>query len=70
MADPEGNHSFLVYVEDHGEPGAGFDRFWLQTYDKDGNIILDLSIDDTATGNAETIIGGNIVVPHEQSGTR
>ena len=39
-------------------------RFWLQTLDKDGFIIPDLSMEDSAPANAETIDGGNIVVPH------
>ena len=34
----EGNHTFIAYVEDHGDSG---DRFWLQVKDKDGNVIQD-----------------------------
>ena len=64
MVDPEGKHEFVAYVEDHGEPGAGVDRFWLQVFDKGGVLIGDLSMDKTAVSNAETIVGGNIVVPH------
>ena len=55
---------FIVYVEDCGEPGAGIDRFWLETNDKDGNVIPDLSMERDATDNATTIEGGNIVAPH------
>ena len=64
MVEPEGNHEFVTYVEDHGEPGVGVDRFWLQVFDKDGVLITDLSMDETAVSDAETIVGGNIVVPH------
>jgi len=64
MVDPVGNHQFVTYVEDHGEPGAGVDRFWLQVSDKRGLLVGDLSMDETAVSNAETIVGGNIVVPH------
>lgn len=66
--DPVGNHGFVAYVEDHGEPGAGGDKFWIQVTDKDGAIIVDLSIQEPAAGaggNAETLVGGNIVVPHQ-----
>ena len=64
MVEPEGNHEFVTYVEDHGEPGASVDRFWLQVFDKYGVLIDDFSMDETAVSNAQTIIGGNIVVPH------
>ena len=70
MVEPVGNHQFVTYVEDHGEPGAGVDRFWLQVFDKDDDLIADLSMDETAVSNAETIVGGNIVVPHKTRGTR
>ena len=62
--DPKGNHEFVVYVEDQGEPGAGVDRVWLETHDKDGDVIPALSMGRDAVDNAETISGGNIVVPH------
>ena len=62
--EPEGNHEFLVYVEDHGEPGAGVDQFWVEVRDQDGNVIGDLSLDRDAADNTETLGGGNIVVPH------
>jgi uncharacterized repeat protein (TIGR01451 family) len=63
--DPVGNYNFVVYVEDHGEPGAGADRFWIQVKDKDSNVEPDLSMPPLASAGAETIEGGNIVVPHE-----
>jgi len=31
FADPIGNYRFVIYVEDHGTPGAGADRFWVET---------------------------------------
>jgi uncharacterized repeat protein (TIGR01451 family) len=68
MIEAEGNHRFIVYVEDHGEPGAGFDRFWLETQDKDGAVVGDLSLEPTAAANAVTIEGGNIVVPQKPKG--
>jgi hypothetical protein len=69
MIEPIGNHSFVAYVEDHGEPGAGVDRFWLQVFDRDGDLIDISSMDKGAPDKAETIVGGNIVVPH-QTGAR
>jgi hypothetical protein len=64
MIEAEGNHTFIAYVEDHGQPGAGVDRFWFEVQDKDGAVVSDLSMDPAAADNAETIDGGNIVVPH------
>jgi hypothetical protein len=61
--EPVGNHHFVAYVEDHGEPGAGADRFWLEVADKDGNTVT-LSMDREAVANAVLLEGGNIVVPH------
>jgi hypothetical protein len=60
--EPIGNYEFLVYVEDHNEPGTGVDRFWFEVRDKDR--IPDMSMAEPATTNAEYIQGGNIVVPH------
>jgi len=64
MVDPEGNYSFVAYVEDLGEPGTGADRIWLQVFDKSDTLITEFSLPDAAVDNAETINGGNIVVPH------
>jgi hypothetical protein len=62
--DAVGNHSFIIYVEDHGEPGAGVDRLWIDVRDRDGNVVT-LSLPDDAVNNAVTIGGGNIAVPHK-----
>jgi hypothetical protein len=62
-AEPIGNHQFLVYVEDHGEPGSGADRFWIEVQDKDRNVTV-LSIAREAVDYAVLMGGGNIVVPH------
>ena len=35
---PEGNHEFVVYVEDRDEHGTGTDRVWIEVVDKDGNL--------------------------------
>lgn len=66
--DTEGNYGFTVYVEDRGEPGAGADRVWLETTDKDDVVVQDLSLEEPATSNAVTLDGGNIVVPHSGGG--
>jgi uncharacterized repeat protein (TIGR01451 family) len=68
--DPIGNHEFIVYVEDHGTPGAGADRFWIEVVDRDGTVISVSSMAEPAPANAETIEGGNIVVPHSDKGRR
>ena len=62
--DTVGNHEFLVYVEDRGEPGAGADRFWIQVLDKDNQVVVELSMPEPAQANTVTLNGGNIVVPH------
>jgi len=61
--EPIGNYQFLVYVEDRGEPGAGVDRFWIEVQDKDRNPAT-LSMPRGAVDHAESLVGGNIVVPH------
>jgi hypothetical protein len=61
--EPIGNQKFLVYVEDHGEPGKDADRFWVEVQDKDGDPVP-LSMSRSAEVNAETLDGGNVVVPH------
>ena len=63
--DAIGAHNFVAYVEDNGELGAGVDRFWLEVKDKDGNTVT-LAFVSEAVENAESLGGGNIVVPHEQ----
>lgn len=63
--EPIGNHTFVAYVEDHGTPGAGIDGIWLGT--ANGMVEEELSLADPATDNTQTILGGNIVVPHAPS---
>jgi hypothetical protein len=62
---PEGNYTFIVYVEDRDEPGTGVDRFWIEVLDKDNNIVPQMSMDEPATeeANSQQLHGGNIVVP-------
>jgi hypothetical protein len=62
-SEPVGNYVFLVYVEDHGVPGAGVDRFWIEVLDKQRNAAT-LSMARDAFDHAEGLDGGNIVVPH------
>ena len=64
-ADAVGNHTFIVYVEDHGTPGADVDRFWIEIRDKDGALIDASSMLASADTNAVFLGGGNIVVPHD-----
>ena len=62
--EPEGNYTFTVYVEDHGDPGSS-DRMWVEVRDKDGVVVGALSINPDGSTNAVTLGGGNIVVPHK-----
>jgi hypothetical protein len=62
--EPIGNHEFVVYVEDWGEPGTGADGFWVEIHGKDGEVITVLSLDRDAVDNLVPLNGGNIVVPH------
>lgn len=62
--DPIGSYQFLVYVEDWNEPGSGFDQFWVEVTDGDGNIVDAMSMDRDVLDNTETLQGGNIVVHH------
>jgi hypothetical protein len=64
--EPEGNHEFLVYVEDRGEPGAGIDKFWIEVQDDGGH----LSLNTPVAGNLVTLDGGNVVVPHQAKKTK
>jgi hypothetical protein len=57
-SDPIGNYEFLVYVEDGDDPGTGPDRFWIEVID--GLLALPREASD----HAETLGGGDIVVPH------
>ena len=59
-----GNHAFVAYVEDRGEPGANADRFWIEVHDSDGNPVI-LSLPPEAIDNALVLKGGNISVPND-----
>jgi hypothetical protein len=63
--EPVGNHEFIVYVEDHTEPGKGLDRFWIKVKDQNRNVIDLMSMADLAENNAVELNGGNIVIPHK-----
>jgi VCBS repeat-containing protein len=62
--EPVGNHEFVVYIEDHNEPGSGHDRVWVEVHDKNGAVIPDLSMGREAVENTVELDGGNIVAPH------
>jgi subtilisin family serine protease len=68
--DPIGNHEFLVYVEDRGQPGAGLDRFWFQLLDRNGLLIPAISMADDPQLSSVTIGGGNVLVPRQNGGNR
>ena len=64
----EGNHTFVAYVEDDEKSSDGAltaDRFWVELRDKDGLVVLKLSMDKPTLNNAVTIdeAMGNISVP-------
>ncbi len=61
MAEPEGNHEFLVYVED-GDRG-GPDRFWFEVRDKTGTVIPESSFPRPGPDWAAVIDSGDVVVP-------
>lgn len=64
--DAVGNYTYTVYVEDNNDPGKGMDKFWIETKNPSKVIVspLSLSKSPTAAANAQTLRGGNIVVPH------
>ena len=62
--EPTGNHAFVAYVEDRGEPGANADRFWIEVHHKDGSPVT-LSLSPEAIDNALVLNDGNIAVPSE-----
>jgi hypothetical protein len=65
--EPEGNHEFIIYVEDCDEPGNGNDHFWLTVLDRNGNVVNALSMSSPTADNTEILQGGNIVVPHTRA---
>jgi hypothetical protein len=62
--DPIGNHEFVTYVEDQNEPGDGLDQIWVEVHDKDGMVIVNMSMERLAHEHCVGIEGGNLVVPH------
>ena len=62
--EPVENHTFIFYVEDHGAPGNGHDRMWVEVRDKDQVVIPAMSMPRLSATHAVVIDGGNIVVPH------
>ena len=68
LAQPLGNYEFLTYVEDHGEPGTGVDRFWIEIRNRDGDVVTIMSMARDAVDNTVIIDGGNLVVPHSNQG--
>src|SRR5947208_4294639 len=64
-----GGYGFNVYVEDRQEPGAGFDRYWIQVKDPANAVVAQGSIAGAASTGAQTISGGNIQVPQPSSTT-
>ncbi|MDX1747798.1 MAG: hypothetical protein R3324_17840, partial [Halobacteriales archaeon] len=63
MAEAEGNHEFLVNVEDHSE---GPDRFWIEVRDKTGSVIGESSMPRPGPANAVELTG-DVVVPHGEN---
>jgi hypothetical protein len=66
-AEPEwetaqGNYTFTLYAEDHGEPGTS-DRVWIEVKDRSGTRVAVMSLDAPAVGRAQLLAGGNISVP-------
>jgi hypothetical protein len=68
MRNAVGELTFTAYVEDRGEPGAGIDRFSIETRDNSGNVLPSLTIGTDVAGDAVSIDGGNIAVPHTNKG--
>jgi len=77
--DTEGNHTFVVYIEDHEDQGCNqdpVDEFWIEVKDKDGNVVLEVNgpgsdpagDDEAIDGDDEPIECGNIFVPHKSGG--
>ena len=77
--DNEGNHHFLVYVEDRDEEGCNqdpADEFWIEVKDgSTGDVVFEVNgpLSDPAgsdgfDGDDEPIECGNIYVPHQGKG--
>lgn len=54
-----------MYAEDRDEPGSGTDRFWLETLDKEGPVVLPLSLAEPHKSGYVLIEGGDIAIPHK-----
>jgi hypothetical protein len=66
-----GNYSFTVYVEDRKEPGAGYDKYWIEVKDPGGAVVGMVSMSRSAGQAVPVVIsGGNIQVPQPQSSTK
>jgi hypothetical protein len=66
-SEDEGNHEFVIYVEDHGDPGAGKDRIWIQVLDKEDVVIPAMSMSVPAVDRAVSIREGDIFAPRAGS---
>jgi hypothetical protein len=59
--EPEGNYSFVVYVEDHGQSG---DQIWIEIQDRTGEVVGVISFGGEASESLVPLEGGNLIVPH------
>jgi len=67
METNEGNHTFIIYAEDHGEQGCGqdpSDRFWVEVWNKDDVPVMLPLMGSPAYNWAANVVCGNVVVPH------
>lgn len=60
---PDRVFTFTMYLEDHGDPGAG-DVIWIEVFDEAGIRVPELSMAKPVleAGNTPTMIGGNLTV--------
>ena len=72
MVNKCGGYTFSTYVEDHGEPGTGVDKYWLEVKDPSGAVVGKVSLPRSTGGAAlpVTISGGNIQVPQPSSNNK
>jgi C1A family cysteine protease len=69
-SEPVGGYRFILYAEDRNEPGAGYDQFWIELQDGQGNPVPAMTMARPALGNTVALEGGNITVPHNRVGAR